>query len=102
MQTVPKNPRTNRLIDNNICQPGTPNGTRTIMTMGEVRGIIDVQKTRGLSGSRRAICATMNPKIRGNVMGNKNYGVPDSGSKSRPTALVRRQTSGNHLKNKKK
>jgi hypothetical protein len=40
----------NRITETTICQMGTPNGILTIIEMGEVKGIIDSQMDRLLSG----------------------------------------------------
>ncbi len=50
IQVVKMNPNANKAIDSNNSQAGTPNGTRTIITIGEVSGIIDIQKATGPSG----------------------------------------------------
>ena len=47
---VKKNPPTIKHIDKANCQPGTPNGMRTIMATGAVNGIIDSQNANELSG----------------------------------------------------
>lgn len=39
-----------RINDSSMCQNGTSKGVRTIITTGEVKGIIDSQKVVALSG----------------------------------------------------
>ena len=39
-----------KATDKSICHGGTPNGIRTIITIGEVNGIMDVQNAKGPSG----------------------------------------------------
>jgi len=50
-QVVIKNPVTNSDIDNNTSHIGTPNGKRTIITTGEVSGIMENQNAIELWGS---------------------------------------------------
>jgi len=49
-QVVNKNPATIITMDIASCQPGTPNGMRTIMATGAVNGMIDSHTANVLSG----------------------------------------------------
>ncbi len=86
-QTVPKNPKINKSIEQTSCHAGTPKGIRTIITTGEVSGIIDSQKAIGPSGLfTTAELANTNEKISGMVTGNINCCVSDSLSTAEPMA----------------
>lgn len=50
MDDIYKNP-----IESSIFHKGTSNGTRTIITIGEVKGIMEHQKANGPSGVFHAI-----------------------------------------------
>ena len=73
-------------IDTPICQKGTPNGILAIITIGEVRGIIEHQKDSGLSGFRIVPIATSSAKIIGIVTGSINCWVSVSLSTADPIA----------------
>ncbi len=67
-----------------ICHAGTPKGMRTIITTGEVKGIILNQKGRGPSGFCMAAIMTYIPKISGSITGNINCWVSVSLSTADP------------------
>lgn len=52
--------------DRHISHVGMPNGMRAIMTMGDVKGIIDIQNDNVDVGSAAAVM----PKIMPNIIGN--------------------------------
>ena len=69
-----------------ICQMGTPNGIRAIITMGEVSGIIEHQNESGLSGFCMVPIATIKPSMIGMVTGSINCCVSVSLSTADPIA----------------
>ncbi|OQA11175.1 MAG: hypothetical protein BWY67_01025 [Bacteroidetes bacterium ADurb.Bin397] len=85
-QVVPIKPKTRRAIDKTISHGATPKGILTIITTGEVKGIIENQKPILLSGFCRILCATINESIKGMVIGNMNCCVSDSPSTAAPIA----------------
>ena len=58
------NDATSKAIEVTISQAGTPNGIRTSMTIGEVKGISELQNTRGDSGLFMAVKPMYNPTTR--------------------------------------
>ena len=73
-------------IDETTSNHGTPMATRSIITMGEVKGISEKIMVLEPSGLVNAISATINAKTRGMVMGNMNCWVSASLSTAAPTA----------------
>ena len=61
-------------------------GTLAIITMGEVRGIIENQKAILPSGLSKALIKTMMAAISGKLTGNINCCVSDSLSTAEPMA----------------
>ena len=80
------NPATIRIIETAICQDGTPKGIRATITIGEVRGIIEHQKERELSGFCIVPMATISARIIGIVTGSINCWVSVSLSTADPIA----------------
>jgi hypothetical protein len=75
-----------RNIERKICQYGTPNGILAIITMGDVRGIIENQKEIELSGFCIVPIATKSPRMIGIVTGSINCCVSVSLSTAEPIA----------------
>ena len=87
IQTTVTKPAIIHNIDKPNCQAGTPNGSRTIITIGEVSGIILNQKLiLPLGEEVTTLCATTNENTNGMVMGNINCCVSVSLSTAEPTA----------------
>lgn len=68
------------------CSKAFPVATRTIITMGDVNGMIEHQNTAGPSGLYTAVWAMKSPTIMGMVMGIMNCCVSVSASTAEPTA----------------
>ncbi len=86
IQTNPINVITIRNIERKICQYGTPKGIRAIITIGEVKGIIENQKAIELSGFCMVPMATIRASIIGIVTGSINCCVSVSLSTAEPIA----------------
>ena len=67
-----KNPPINKNIDIRSSYHGTPNEILTIITTGEVKGINEHQKASSLWGLLIMLCAIINAKINGIVIGKIN------------------------------
>jgi len=72
-------------MDNNNSQLATPKGTRIIITTGEVKGIMDIQKAKLPSGSFITALSTTIDKISGTMIGSINCCVSASLSTAEPT-----------------
>ena len=72
--------------DTTTSQVGTSNGRRAIITIGEVKGIIENQKESELSGFCMVPIATNKPNIIGSITGNINCWVSESVSTADPIA----------------
>ncbi len=55
-----------------ICQPGMPDGTRAIITIGDVNGMNDVHTARLDVGSFAAVMPNTIPMIIGNITNDCN------------------------------
>ena len=62
----------NNPIESASSKGGTPNGSRAIMRMGEVNGIIESQNERLLSGLFKVCIITIIAKMSGTVIGSMN------------------------------
>lgn len=81
MKVPPKIPS-----DSSISQVATPKGILTSITMGEVKGIMEVQKTKGDSGLFMAAKPMYNPMTRTTDKGPKNCWVSSWLSTAAPIA----------------
>ena len=79
-------PNTSKPSDSTNSQTGTPNGIRAIITIGEVKGMIDVQKASGPSGDFKTVATTKIPRINGIVTGHMNWLVSSWSSTAAPIA----------------
>ena len=79
------------------CQYGTPNGILAIITIGEVRGIMEHHKESWLSGFCIVPIATISPRIIGIVTGSMNCWVSVSLSTADPIAAKLRHKAGIRL-----
>ena len=75
--------------DNINSHGATPKGNLAIITIGDVKGIIENQNARGAPGACTALDITRIPKIIGIVMGSINCCVSVSLSTADPTAAKR-------------
>lgn len=62
---IPKNDTYRSTTESSDCHTGMPNGMRAIITMGEVKGMIEVHKASPELGS----CTTLIDMIRARMMG---------------------------------
>lgn len=86
-QTVKMNPAARVAIDTANCQTGTPNGIRTIITIGEVKGMTESQKESGLEGLLiTKEVDRIKAKMSGSVTGSINCWVSVSLSTAEPIA----------------
>jgi len=63
----------NMTIESSNCHSGTSNGRRTIMTMGEVSGIIEHQNANGPSGLFILYMPAYNEKTINTIIGDMNW-----------------------------
>ena len=77
------------LIDKIISQLSIPNGRRTIITTGDVKGIMLIQKANDPDGLSITGSIRINDKISGIVTGKINCWVSASESTADPTAAKR-------------
>ena len=85
-QVKNKKPIMSITIDNNNSHIGTPNGKRTIMTIGDVNGKMEKNCAMLLSGSLIMFCAMIKLKMSGIVTGKINCWVSASLSTAEPIA----------------
>ena len=82
-------PPMSKLTDKANSQTGTPKGRRTIITMGEVKGMMLNQNAIAPSGSSITLVVATIPKIKGIVTGSINCWVSVSLSTAEPIAAKR-------------
>ena len=66
--TMPMNEMNSNASDTIISHAGMPNGTRAIITIGDVNGMIDIQNATGVFGSVAAPIAQIRPMMTGTTV----------------------------------